>query len=324
MSEDSDSEKETKKETKKPTKKVAKEESSEDSDAVKKIINTKKPGKKEPVKEKSESEASEEEEKPKPKSKVAKKEEPQETKEVDDGETHAELFVKNMSWTTTEDTLAEYMGQFGTVVSVKILKDRETGKPKGIGFVAFASRSEAKKAMEGPGELDERTINCSWSNQKGERTGGPGGPGGFKGGNDGGFQKKSYSGTAYTIFVGNLGFKTPDNEVKKFFSQAGNVVDVRIALNEEGKRKGFCHVDFDSEEAVQKAMALTNTELDGRALRVDASTPKGQGGSRGGFGGGRGGFGGGRGGNRGGSGRPMQGRFGENQGKKTTFDDNDD
>jgi len=46
MSEDSDSEKETKKETKKPTKKVAKEESSEDSDAVKKIINTKKTRKK--------------------------------------------------------------------------------------------------------------------------------------------------------------------------------------------------------------------------------------------------------------------------------------
>ena len=70
------------------------------------------------------------------------------------------------------------------------------------------------------------------------------------------------------------------------------------------KAKGFCHVDFDSSDAVQTAITYAGQDLDGREVRVDASQPRqnrdsgfGGGRGRGGFGGGRGrgGFGGGRG-----------------------------
>ena len=105
----------------------------------------------------------------------------------------------------------------------------------------------------------------------------------------------------------------------------------------EGKEKGFGHVDFDTKEACDAAVALAGGEIEGRECRVDHAEKRRNdgGGSRGGFGGGRGGgdrggrggFGGGRGGGRGGfSGgfdKPRHGPMGGAQNKKTFNNDSD-
>jgi nucleolin len=127
-----------------------------------------------------------------------------------------------------------------------------------------------------------------------------------------------------TIFVGNLGFNTTADSIRDFFSECGAIKDVRIPFNEDGRPKGFGHVEFEAPDAAEKALKLNGSELDGRALRLDLSTSKGSGGGgRGGFGGGRGGFdrggrggfGGGFGGGRGGSfDRGGRGGFGGGRG----------
>jgi nucleolin len=79
----------------------------------------------------------------------------------------------------------------------------------------------------------------------------------------------------FTVFVGNLGFKTSENTIKTFFDECGNVIAVRIAKDREtGRSRGFCHVDFDAQEAVEKAKAKSGQQLDGRDVRVDESLPK--------------------------------------------------
>ena len=89
---------------------------------------------------------------------------------------------------------------------------------------------------------------------------------------------------------------------------------------EDGRPRGFCHVQFDAPAGATAAMEYQGSMLDGRAIRLDLSTPNRNGGGRGGgrgggFGGGRGGgFGGGRGGgfgDRGGRG----GGFGGGRGR---------
>lgn len=107
------------------------------------------------------------------------------------------------------------------------------------------------------------------------------------------------SGESTTLFVGNLGFRTTQNGLRDFFSSCGEVKDVRIAMGEDGRPKGFAHVEFETPDAAKSAVAYNGQELDGRALRLDLSHSSGGGGGRGG---GRGGFGGGRGGGRGGFG----------------------
>jgi RNA recognition motif-containing protein len=58
------------------------------------------------------------------------------------------------------------------------------------------------------------------------------------------------------VFLGNLGFKTADYSIKEFFSQCGEVTAVRIALNEEGRAKGFAHVQFADPASAKKALEL--------------------------------------------------------------------
>lgn len=241
----------------------------------------------------------------------------------DNEDGHKELFVKNLSWNTTEDGLYEYFGQFGEVVNVKVLTDKMTGKPRGIAFVEFSKHSCAKKALANVGELDGREIQCSMSNDKPQRDGPPRNNG-FGGNNRQGGGDSGFSGDRHTIFVGNLGFRTNEDKVRKFFSRAGNVVGVRIATHEDGKAKGFCHVDFDSQDSVQAAIGYAGQELDGREIRVDASQPRQGGGApRGGRGGFRGGRGGGRGGFGGGIERPQHAQMGTTGTKKKFNDDSD-
>jgi nucleolin len=86
-------------------------------------------------------------------------------------------------------------------------------------------------------------------------------------------------------------------------------VSVRFATDREtGEFRGFGHVEFEDVDAAKKAVAMSGTDVLGRAIRIDFAAPRappGEGGRGGGFGGGRGGgrgggFGGGRGGGFGG------------------------
>lgn len=56
------------------------------------------------------------------------------------------LFVGNLSWGTTDDSLRELFSQAGTVVSAQVITDRHTGKARGFGFVEMSSDEEADKA----------------------------------------------------------------------------------------------------------------------------------------------------------------------------------
>ena len=77
-----------------------------------------------------------------------------------------------------------------------------------------------------------------------------------------------------TIYLGNLAFKSNEEQIKNFFSSCGNVVGVRLAKDQSGKHKGFAHLDFDSTEAVKKAVKLHGKELNGRPIKVDAAANK--------------------------------------------------
>jgi RNA recognition motif-containing protein len=57
------------------------------------------------------------------------------------------LYVGNLSYQTSEDGLRDYFSGFGTVESVKIISDRNTGNSKGFGFIEMANDDEATAAI---------------------------------------------------------------------------------------------------------------------------------------------------------------------------------
>jgi len=93
------------------------------------------------------------------------------------------LYVGNLSYNVRDDDLQQAFAQYGTVSSAKVMMDRDTGRSKGFGFVEMGSDPEAQAAINGMNgqALDGRAIVVNEARPREER------PGGFGGGNRGGF-----------------------------------------------------------------------------------------------------------------------------------------
>jgi RNA recognition motif-containing protein len=96
------------------------------------------------------------------------------------------LYVGNLPFTATDDQISQLFGQHGTVHSVALINDRETGRPRGFGFVEVDDDAVATmiQALDGK-ELDGRALRVNEAQDR-PRTGGSGGGGGGRGGYGGG------------------------------------------------------------------------------------------------------------------------------------------
>jgi RNA recognition motif-containing protein len=97
----------------------------------------------------------------------------------------SKLYVGNLSYSTTEDDLRTMFAEAGTVSSVALIKDRDSGQSKGFAFVEMSSQVEAEKAisMFNGRMMGEREIKVSLARPREDRGGG----GGY--GNRGGRQR---------------------------------------------------------------------------------------------------------------------------------------
>lgn len=99
------------------------------------------------------------------------------------------VYVGGLSYDTTEEGLTTLFAQAGTVKSVHIAKDRDTGRSRGFAFVEMGSQSEMDKAIQlfNGKQLDGRTLIVNQAKPREERSGGGyGGGGGGYGGSGGG------------------------------------------------------------------------------------------------------------------------------------------
>ena len=100
------------------------------------------------------------------------------------------IYVGNLSYDTTEDDIRTLFAQAGTVASVALIKDRDTGQSKGFAFVEMSNQSEAEKAIQtfNGYTLSNRPLKVNLARPREERSfgGGGGGYGDRRGGGGGG------------------------------------------------------------------------------------------------------------------------------------------
>jgi cold-inducible RNA-binding protein len=99
------------------------------------------------------------------------------------------LYVGNLSYNVTEPELRDVFAEGGkNVVEVKVVMDRETGRPRGFAFVEMGSDDEASQAIQtlSGREIQGRAISVSEARERAPRGGGGGG-GGYGGGGGGGY-----------------------------------------------------------------------------------------------------------------------------------------
>ena len=102
------------------------------------------------------------------------------------------IYVGNLSWSMTDEDLNTLFSEYGTVTSAKILKEKNTGRSKGFGFVEMEDDEAAKTAIAtlNESEVQGRKLIVNESQPRpegsGYKRGGGGGGGGYGGGRGGG------------------------------------------------------------------------------------------------------------------------------------------
>lgn len=81
-----------------------------------------------------------------------------------------QIYVGNLAYKMTEDSLKELFEQHGEVTSVKIIKDRFSGRSKGFGFVEMAAKQDAEKAIQklNGAEVDGRNLRVNEAKPRSE------------------------------------------------------------------------------------------------------------------------------------------------------------
>lgn len=109
-----------------------------------------------------------------------------------------DIYVGNLPFSATEEEITELFSPYGTVERVKIVTDRETGRPRGFAFVSMGEVAGANAAIAALNDQDYqgRALRINAAEAREPRTGGGGG-GGYKGGGGGGGYKGGGGGGGY-------------------------------------------------------------------------------------------------------------------------------
>jgi len=170
------------------------------------------------------------------------------------GQNKSKIYVGNLDFGTTAETLKAAFEEFGEVQDCFIPTDYE-GNSRGFGFIEMEEEN-VEKAIEGMNrrELDGRTLNVNISLPKGQKV----------------------ARTQIKLYVGNLSWGTEEESLRELFEEYGKVIDIYLPTDREtGQHRGFAFVSMDPEDALRAADETDGYELDGRILRVNEAQPKG-------------------------------------------------
>ncbi|KAG8195299.1 hypothetical protein JTE90_028446 [Oedothorax gibbosus] len=214
------------------------------------------------------------------------------------------LFVGGLSWETTQETLQSYFSRFGEVVDCVVMKNNETGRSRGFGFVTFKDPQCVGTVLQTkPHELNGRTVDAKECTPRSQ-------------------QKNKGRGSAVQgkIFLGGLPPDVTENDIRGVMSQFGKVNQVTIMSDQETKKcRGFGFLSFESEDSIEQACSQRFVNLNGKQIECKRAEPRENNQRRNGGqqyqnGGGRQDYGGGDGGYQGGWNQPAQ-QYGMQQGQ---------
>ncbi|KAK7346133.1 hypothetical protein VNO80_20648 [Phaseolus coccineus] len=219
------------------------------------------------------------------------------------------ICARNLSYSMEIDDMEILFKECGEIVDIRLQTDHE-GRSRGFGHVQFATTEAAQKALEldntkwfgrcisvgiaqEKGEYASNRSFSNWSNSfnKRERIE----P--FKRTWSSEYCEEDIEGKALkdpwkssrllatmkeenasskTIYVKNLSYRVEQADLENFFKECGEIIDVRLHRDNEGRLKGYAHIEFATVEAALKALELDNTELLRRCIGVQIARGKGE------------------------------------------------
>nr|XP_024217734.1 heterogeneous nuclear ribonucleoprotein 27C isoform X4 [Halyomorpha halys] len=167
------------------------------------------------------------------------------------------LFVGGLSWETTQENLQRYFSRYGEVIDCVVMKNSESGRSRGFGFVTFSDPENVSLVLQnGPHQLDGRTIDPKPCNP---RT----------------LQKPKRSSSYPKVFLGGLPSNVTETDLRTYFARFGKVMEVVIMYDQEKKKsRGFGFLSFEDEESVERCVAEHFVNLSGKQVEIKKAEPR--------------------------------------------------
>jgi len=178
------------------------------------------------------------------------------TEAAGNDDAYTNVFVKNLSETTTDEELLELFKPFGDIKSAIIMKDAES-KPRGFGFVNFAVHEEAGAAIEelNGKEVNGKTVFVGKAQKKRDR--------------EHELREKfealklerAHKFTGVNLYVKNLDDAIDDEKLREAFAAFGNISSAKVMYDDKAASRGFGFVCFGGNEEATKAVAEMNGHI---------------------------------------------------------------
>lgn len=166
------------------------------------------------------------------------------------------LFVGGLSWETTQENLSRYFCRFGDIIDCVVMKNNESGRSRGFGFVTFADPANVQHVLQsGPHTLDGRTIDPKPCNPR--------------------TLQKPKKGGGYKVFLGGLPSNVTETDLRTFFGRYGKVTEVVIMYDQEKKKsRGFGFLSFEEESSVEHVTNERYINLNGKQVEIKKAEPR--------------------------------------------------
>ncbi|KAG8384868.1 hypothetical protein BUALT_Bualt04G0163100 [Buddleja alternifolia] len=172
-----------------------------------------------------------------------------------DGASPGKIFIGGLARDTTSVQFTKHFGKYGEITDSVIMKDRNTGQPRGFGFITYADASVVDRVIEDTHIFHGKQVEIKRTIPRGA--------------NSKDFKTKK-------IFVGGIPTTVDEDEFRNFFSSFGEVKELQIMKDHStGRSRGFGFVTFESEQSVDDLLANGNRlDFAGTQVEIKKAEPK--------------------------------------------------
>ncbi|OLL25075.1 putative RNA-binding protein [Neolecta irregularis DAH-3] len=185
------------------------------------------------------------------------------------------MFIGGLNWETSDgtlplllhvkhkDSLKNYFSQYGDVAECTVMRDGATGRSRGFGFLTFKDPKCVNTVMVKEHYLDGkivRPLSLLPSPKIDPKRAIP----------------REEQDKTSKIFVGGVSQECTDSDFREYFAQFGRVLDATLMMDKDtGRPRGFGFVTFESDAAVENALAQPVLMIKEKQIEVKRATPKG-------------------------------------------------